>query len=116
VEKEQGEYIVKITLSGFDDFEKSIEKFQEDVKELEGQHNIPFDELFPASFMSNYTDSLSIEELIQKGNFDISSQEDFDRIPDDKKNSLIAMHTSFLTWNQMFTKASEEWLVRRLDI
>jgi hypothetical protein len=99
-------------LSGFDDFEKYIEKLQENVKELEGQHTIPFDELFPTAFMSNYTDSSSIEELLQKGNFDIKSQEDFEKIPDD----TIAMHTSFLTWNQMVTKASEEWLVRRLDI
>ena len=103
-------------LSGFDDFKKHIEKLQENVKELEGQHNIPFDEFFPASFMLNYTDSSSIEELLQKGNFVIESQEDFEKISEDTMNSFIAMHTSFLTWNQMFTKASEEWLVRRLDI
>ncbi len=107
---------MKVTLSGFDDFEKHIEKLQENVKELEGQHSIPFDELFPTSFMANYTDSSSIEELLQKGNFDIQSQEDFEKIPDDTMNSFIAMHTSFLTWNQMFTQASEEWLARRLDI
>jgi len=35
-------------LSGFDNFKKHIEKLQENVKGLEGQHNIPFDELFPA--------------------------------------------------------------------
>ncbi len=103
-------------LSGFDNFKKHIEKLQENVKGLEGQHNIPFDELFPASFMLNYTDSSSIEELLQKGNFDIKSQEDFEEIPDDTMNSFIAMHTSFLTWNQLVPKASEEWLVRRLDI
>ena len=107
---------MKVTLSGFDDFKKQIEKLQKNVKELQGQHNIPFDELFSASFMSKYTDSSSIEELLQKGNFDIKSQEDFEQIPDDKMNSFIAMHTSFLTWNQMFTKAFEEWSVRRLDI
>ncbi len=103
---------MNVTLSGFDEFEKHME----DIKVLEGQHTIPFDELFPASFISNYTDSSSIEELLQKGDFDIKSQEDFEKIPDDKMDSFIAMHTSFLTWNQMFTKASEEWLVRRLDI
>lgn len=102
-------------LSEFDDFKKHIEKLQENVKELEGQHSIPFDELFPASFMSNYTDSSSIEELLQKGNFGIKSQEDFEKISDDAMDSFIAMHTSFLTWNQMVTKASEEWLVLRLN-
>jgi hypothetical protein len=116
MEKKQGECIMKVTLSGFDDFKKHIDKLQENVKKLEGQHNIPFDELFPASFMSKYTDSSSIEELIQKGNFDIKSQEDFEKIPDDKMNSFIEMHTSFLTWNQMITNASEEWSIRQLDI
>jgi hypothetical protein len=77
------------SLAGFDDFKKHIEKLQENVKALEGQHTIPFDELFPAAFMSNYTDSSSIEELLQKGNFDIKSQEDFETIPGDTMNSFI---------------------------
>ncbi len=107
---------MNVTSSGFDDFKKHIEKLQGNIEKLEGQHNIPFDELFSTSFMSRYTNFSSIDELLQKSNFDINSQEDFEKIPEDKMDSFIAMHTSFLTWNQMSTKASEEWLARQLDI
>src|SRR5260370_35290429 len=107
---------MNVTSSGFDDFKKHIEKLQGNIEKLEGQHNIPFDELFSTSFMSRYTNFSSIDELLQKSNFDINSQENFEKIPEDKMNSFIAMHTSFLTWNQMSTKASEEWLARQLDI
>src|SRR6266704_1562342 len=98
---------MKVTLSGFDDFEKHIKKLQKNIEKLEGQHAIPFDELFPTSFMSRYTNFSSIDELLQKSNFNINSQEDFEKIPEDEMDSFIAMNTSFLTWNQMFTKASE---------
>lgn len=107
---------MKVTPSGFDDFKKRIEKLQENVEKLGEKHGIPFDTLFSTSFMSKYTDSSSIDELSQKSNFGINSQEDFEKIPEHKVDSFIAMHTSFLTWNQMLTKASEEWLARQLDI
>lgn len=105
---------MRVTLSGFDDFKKHLEKLEENVKKLEGRHNIPFSELFPASFMSKYTDSSSIEELLQKGDFDIKSQEDFEKIPDHKMDDFIATHTSFLTWKEMLTKGFEEWSARQL--
>jgi hypothetical protein len=101
---------------GFDELKNRIEKLQEDVEKLGEEHSIPFDALFSTSFMSKYTDSSSIDELLQKSNFDINSQEDFEKIPEHEMDSFIATHTSFLTWSQILTKASEEWLARQLNM
>ncbi len=103
-------------LSGFEEFEKNIEKLQKNIEKLGGKHSIPFSELFPPFFMSKYTDYSSIEEFLEKSNFNVKSQEDFEKIPEHTMNSFVAVHTRFTIWNEMLTKAFEEWSVRQLGI
>ncbi|PSP72213.1 hypothetical protein BRC86_12745 [Halobacteriales archaeon QS_3_64_16] len=55
------------SIDGFDDFIEDLESLQEDIEQVDkmnGEH-IPFDELFPQSFMRQYTDAQQIEEFLR---------------------------------------------------
>ena len=54
---------MNITLSGFDDFKRQVEKLQENVEKLEEKYDIPFDELFPTSFISSVIPTIEREEV-----------------------------------------------------
>ena len=102
--------------TGFDELKKHLEELEENVKKLGEKQSVSFNELFPPSFMAKSTNSSSIEELLQKGNFDIKTQEDFEKIPDYEMDSFIKIHTRFSAWSDMLTQAFEEWSVRQMGL
>lgn len=62
-------------------------------------------ELFDEDFMTTYTNSKTISEFFQKGNFNIKSSEDFKAIPVDTLNTFISQNSYFDTWSDMLKKA-----------
>ena len=91
-----------------------LKRLQKNAKKLHGDNEISFEEMFNQTFMRKYTSFESFEKLLEAGNFTVESEYDFDSIPEDKLNDLIKSTTRFTSWNDMLSKAGEEWALKNL--
>lgn len=57
-------------ITGFDQLQKRFKNFQHRAEALEGEHQIPFSELYNAEFMRQHTKASSFEEFITQGGYD----------------------------------------------
>lgn len=96
--------------SGLKKFMKNLEKAAD---EISGEKSL--DELFTPSFMSQYTDFNSFDELLSAGNFVVNSQEDFKNIPEDEFDIHISSTTKFNSWEDMKAKAGQIYFNKALS-
>jgi len=66
--------------------------------------------------MRRYTDFPTIQAMADASGFKIESKEDFEAIPDVEWDVFVRARTRFQTWQDMQSKAGEEYVVRRLNI
>ncbi len=96
--------------AGFNRFNE----MSDNLAALDGTHNVPFAELFPASFMARYTSFGTMDEMLQKSGFPVESQADFEQIPDDAWDKFVAQNTRFPNWQAMLKQAGEEYVSKKL--
>lgn len=101
-------------IEGLDELEKSLKKLSSNAKKLSGTSAVPFDELFPPSFMRHHTDASNIDEFLNNSPFTIESEEDFLAIPDEDWDHYIKAHSNFSSWEDMQGKAAEDYVVKQL--
>ena len=80
---------------GLDKLINKLEKTAKTAKELDGEHQIPFDDMFTKSFMRKYTNFSTFDELLEAGNFTVNSQKNFEDIPDSDLDVHVAKTTRF---------------------
>lgn len=68
-----------------------------------------FNDLFAPEFMRLYTQYNSIEEFLSSGGFDVSSDEDYESIPDEAIDAYVLKTTNFNSWKEMLTEAIESY-------
>lgn len=100
----------------FEDALRRLEELRKRAAELDGEHELGFDELFPDEFMLLHTDFPSIQALVEGSPFKVESQADFAAIPDDEWDAFIENVTRFESWKEMQAAASQEWLKRKLRL
>lgn len=100
----------------FDDMFRKLRDLQRKAGELDGEHEIPFVDLFHDEFMLRNTDFASIDDMIEASKFDVSSPEDFAAIPDGEWDSFVTETTRFDSWEEMKAAAAREWVTRRLGL
>jgi hypothetical protein len=98
-----------------DDFMRKIRQIQRRAEQLDGEHSIPFTELFNDEFMLRNTDFPSIDALFEASGFEISGAEDFAAIPDAEWDAFVVNTTRFTSWEEMKSAAAQEWVVRRME-
>lgn len=101
-------------IDGLDELQDQLEGMKNAAEELDGENEIPFDELFTRSFMEPRTDFETFDELLEESMWEVNSEEDFLAIPDDEFDEYIAEHTIFDDWESMYTKATEKWVAKQL--
>lgn len=87
---------------------------EQSAKELNGQHEVAFSDLFAESFMNEYTNFSTFDEFLTAGNFTVNSQEDFEAIPDNDMDNHVSETTKFSSWQEMLNKAGEEYTLKKL--
>lgn len=98
---------------GINKLSKKIDKLIDNAKSIEGENHVKFDELFPPSFMCKYTSFKTIDEFEEKSNFDFKNMED---IPENELDHFVNSNTTFSSWKDMLTTASEIWVHNKLGI
>jgi hypothetical protein len=102
-------------IKGFDDLERQLKKMQKGVKELERTKEIPFEDLFTANFMRRYTDYGTISDFLDNCGYPANTTEEFSAIPDAEFDKYVAANTRFSTWEKMLEKATDDYIVKKLD-
>ncbi|GIP30218.1 hypothetical protein J23TS9_53480 [Paenibacillus sp. J23TS9] len=87
--------------------------FDDLLKELQGQKSVEedpnvvsLDVLFNESFMRQHSSSKSFEEFLEKGNFQVSTREDIDNLPEELFDRHVARETDFPNWASMLDTAT----------
>lgn len=91
-----------------------LDELQKKAEELHGEHTIPFDDLFNESFMKQYTPHSTIDEFFNAGGFEFETEEEFEKISDEKLDKHVQNSTNFSNWYEILTKAGEHWLAKEL--
>jgi hypothetical protein len=103
-------------MEGFDELERALNNLSSKAEELNGEHRVPFTELFNEAFMRQYTSCATVQDLFDKSGFTIENQEDFARIPDDEWDAYIQNVTQFADWKSMMDAAAKEYLRTKLGL
>ena len=101
-------------MASTDDLQGKLADLQRRASALEGQHQVPFGDLFTPKFMAKFTSCSSIDELFERGGIAVDSQEGFECLPEDQLDQLVATYTRFTTWEEMKRAAGEVWVKRQL--
>lgn len=93
--------------TGFKELEKKLASLQE-------EEAVPFEVLFDDTFMQNYTSFQNIQELLKNSGFTISSNEDFQKVPDQEWDEYIQKVTEFPNWEEMKQTAGVQYMKKKL--
>lgn len=94
------------------EFEKMLKQLEKNVQKLSGTHEVSFDELFTDSFMRKYTNFMTSSSFFEY--CDILTDEDFAAKPDEDLDLHVSLETEFDSWEEMQTKAAEEYVTKGL--
>lgn len=99
-------------IDGLKEFQKQLKDMEKAAKELEGEQEVPFSELFTDSFLRKYTDFSSFEEFESQEIFD--KYPSFEEIPDKEMDEFVSSNTKFSDWEDMLGTAGTEYAARKL--
>ena len=103
---------MEFKIKGLDELQRNLRDLERRAQNVSGP--VTFDDLFPPEFMRRYTDFKDISELVSTSGYEVNSSEDFAKIPDAAWDAHIVATTRFESWEDMKTKAGEEFAARRL--
>ena len=107
---------IKVKTQGFDKLMKKFADLEKGAKELHGQHEVPFEELFPDDFMRKSTDFTSIAEMLDASGFDVKTTADFEKIPDAEWYAFVLKRTRFADWSEMQMAAVKQYSLKKLRL
>lgn len=105
---------MQVKTTGFDELDEYIVQMQKNLDEFSNTNSVTFEELFTPEFMKLYTSFDDIDDLVNAGDFELNSPEDFNSIPNNVLDKHIAKYTDFSSWQDMLDTATTEYASRKL--
>lgn len=102
-----------VEMEGFDELQDDLEGMAEKAKELDGENEVPIEELFPDEFMEENTDFESLESFFRDSPWDWE-RDDLEDIPEEKLDEYVRTHSQFSSWEEMMSEAGEIWAAKQL--
>jgi hypothetical protein len=106
--------MAKMTFSGFDEFEKEMNKIANNAERLSKTPSVPYSKIFDSAFMRKHTKFSSFKKMMESSNFDCSTQEKFDSIPEEDLDKFIQSVSKYKSFENMFNAASEDYLIKEM--
>lgn len=101
--------------ANFGDLQRKLDDLQKKLESMQEQQ-VPLAELLDPAFMIKHTEFSSVEEMLERGGFSASNQEEFEQIPQEQLDEYVAAHTEFASWSDMLNTAGQEWVLGRLGL
>lgn len=102
-------------IKGLDELQNKLKNLQFDIEKLSGEQKLSFKDIFPTSFMRRFTQFSSIDEMVKNSPFKVECEEDFKNIPDIDWDKYVKEKTYFQSWDQMLSKAGEEYIGKQVQ-
>lgn len=99
--------------NNLDDLAKRLKTLSDNAKAINGENEVPFNELFSQSFMLQHTNNSysSFDGFLKASGFaDIA----FEKIPNDEWDKWVANASNFGSWDEMKKSASQAWITKKL--
>jgi hypothetical protein len=107
---------MKFEIRGSDELIHKIDDFEQAAESLQGEHSVSLESLFPDEFISAHTNFPTLEGFLTSSEFDISSQEAFEAVPDDEWDEFVKSESDFSSWQEMMEAAVALWVSNNLDL
>lgn len=98
-----------LKITGLDELKKKLEG----LKGLEKSTQIA--EVLTPDFMQKNSKFKSVEEMFKKSGFNVTTNEDFEKIPETELNAFVAQNTNFKNWSEMLKAATEMWVQKQME-
>lgn len=105
-----------VEIEGFEELSDQLDALTARAESVDGQNVVSFSDIFPDDFMQTYTDFESIHNFFDESPWDVESEADFARIPQDAFDKFVDTHTGFNSWEAMLSAAVREWIGRELAL
>ena len=89
-----------------------LKKLQENMKALQGSHEVPLSEVITAQFISSHSRFSDFDSLLAE--IGVTTKEEFTALPDEDFDLFIAQNTDFENWLDMQKKAMTEYTRTKL--
>jgi hypothetical protein len=87
-----------------------VNKLRNNLRELDGDHEVPLRELFTDKFTASVSDFATTGELLTA-----SGLQTVNDLATEDNRLAFARNTVMKDWDQLFSSASEQWILRRLQ-
>ena len=102
---------MSVKIKGLNDLQRNLKKMERKAKSMDGSHSVPFTELFNSKFMKKNTKFSSIEQFVDKSEFDFSNMES---INEHDLDNYVKKNTKFNSWDSMKGEAAQLWTAKQL--
>lgn len=92
----------------------NIDRIMANAQKFRAEGTVSLADLLTETFMAEHTDLGSIEALFELAGEAQVSEAALTRIPDARWERLVRTHSSFTSWSEMFTAATQALVRRRL--
>ena len=105
---------MNIETSGFDELSNKLNSMRDAAEKLNGKNEVNLNELFNNKFLKENSSIKSFDEFCKLAN--IQSQSDFDSIPESELDKIVESISSFGSWSEFLSSATEDFLYRTLGL
>ncbi|MFC7188165.1 hypothetical protein [Halorubrum yunnanense] len=105
---------MEIEIDGIDEAIDTLEDMEEKAEEIDGDNDVPLNELFTNDFLQRYTEFASLEEFFEESPWVVESDDDIDAIPQEEMDEYVNEHTTFDDTDEMTGEAATEWAAKQL--
>lgn len=103
-----------LKIEGADELKNQLEEMSSAAREIEGSNEVEFKDLFSRRFMKRYTRFGSIDEFLSESPWEVKSERDLEKIPENEFDLYVSKNTVFDNGDEMVSKAGEEWVAQKL--
>lgn len=94
------------------ELQKQLKQMQNAAKDLDGNKQIPINELFTDSFLRKHTTFSTFEEFENQEIFD--KYPTLEEIPDEEMDQFVSAKTKFSSWEEMLGEATSEYVLKKM--
>jgi len=103
-------------IKGFDQLSKQLDQIAKNAKELQETKSASVNDIFTPSFISQHTRFANASDFFDASGFNMSTQADFEAIPEDRMDLFIRSESSFSSWREMVNAAGVQWAKHKLGL
>lgn len=104
---------MELSVSGITEEDQKIKRLSGDIQNISGK--VQLSDLFTADFMNKHTKFESIGDLLNDCGFVLTSPNDFEKVTSGALDGEISSRTEFSGWEEMRTRAVQEYIAKKLN-